>query len=121
MASTAATLTGLQAFWTAWSSAFVITIAVEISVCLQLLPQLDWRRVTGVAWLCSMLTHPVLWWTYSQSSMDYWNFVAIGELAVVLVEAGVLWSLLASDLREAVGLSLTMNAASYLVGLLLLG
>ena len=121
MAAAATNVTVMEAFWTSWSLAFVITIAVEISLCLQLLPQRDWRRVTGVAGLCSAVTHPVLWWAYSESSLDYWTFVALGELVVVMIEAGILWSLLAADVRQALGLSLTMNAASYLMGMLLLG
>ena len=107
-------------FWVRWSGAFVITLAVEVSLCLQLLTRIHWRRVLVAAVLCSSLTHPLLWWAYLHSQMDYWSFVAVGECVVVLVETGVLFALLPLDWTRALGMSLTMNSASFLVGLVVL-
>ena len=108
-------------FWFRWAGAFIITVAVELSLCLHFLRQLPWPQVAGAGFLCSALTHPVLWWVWREHGGDYWTFVAVGEAVVVLVEAVVLRILLPLDGRRALGMSLVMNSGSFLVGLVVLG
>ena len=108
-------------FWQAWAGAFVITLSVEISVSLQILSRVRWQRLLPTTALCSCLTHPLLWWAYLHHEGDYWTFVAVGEAIVVGVETGILYALLPkTHWSEALGLSLAMNSASFLVGLLVL-
>jgi hypothetical protein len=113
-------MTMAEVFWLHWSGAFVITLAVEISLCLQLLRDLSWQRVLTASALCSCLTHPVLWWAYLNFEGEYWTFVGMGEASVVLIETGVLYALLPLTRTQALGMSLAMNSASFLVGLMVL-
>jgi len=113
-------MTMIDVFWLHWAGAFVITLSVEISLCLQLLREIPWQRVLIASALCSCLSHPILWWAYLHFEGDYWSFVAMGEASVVAAETLVLFGLLPLGKLRSLGMSLAMNSASFLVGLLTL-
>ena len=106
--------------------ALVLSAAIEAPVA--------WFLVRATAWPCrgpghaalaaataTAVTHPQLWdavlWLAPR--LGYLPAVAIGETAVVLVEAAIIgWVVMLPPLR-ALGLSLVTNSASFAAGLLL--
>jgi len=119
-----------------WLSAFVKTQLIEVSIGLLLLVTLSSRgrlsppfvftRDLLVLFLASAITHPPLWFVLpklcKQWGLNYEAYVTIGESLVVLIEA--IWyratlQPLAGRLGLALLLSAALNAASYLVGLLI--
>src|SRR5947209_17064149 len=93
-----------------------------------------WLIVRRRAWPCrgaghaalaaafaTACTHPQLWAAVTTFAPDigYVAAVALGEVAVVIVEAGIIgWAINLSTIR-ALGLSLAANAASFAAGLAL--
>jgi hypothetical protein len=83
-------------------------------------------RQFGAVAVVNLATHPLLhvvlwvgyWW--HDASPSAWVVLAL-ELAVVLAEGTLLTLLLPLTGRKAFALSVTMNATSYLIGLMLTG
>jgi hypothetical protein len=105
-------------------AAFLLTEAIEVSVALLL----GYRRVREIAAviLVNLVTHPLL--NYLLLLNDYFGFGSARFPIVLLLEIGVIlaeWALLLFALRQKklplLGLSVTMNACSYLIGGLIFG
>ena len=77
-------------------------------------------RIVIVGALCTALTLPYLWFVLPPF-VDAAYYPLIGETFVVVVEGAILNRVLGLDARRAIVCSLVMNAASYLLGLILLG
>lgn len=102
-------------------AALALTVAVECSATALLLS----RRAAYAALLCNLLTNPLLnallllceaLWPAGRAAA-----LALLETAVVAVEAALLARLLRVPLRQALPLSLLLNALSFGAGLLLNG
>jgi len=106
-----------------WAFAFVLTIAVELPVCWLVLRSQGATtvRLLWVAAICSVLTHPLLWYVLPDFFDRYTTFIVVSELAVTLLEALVLWRLVPTkNLSFALLAAAAMNAASVAIGLLLM-
>ena len=109
--------------------ALAITIAVELVVAMLLATAVGWVeredrvRLAIAVVAASLLTHPVAWWAshYGLAGMPRELKVVGIELAVVLLETIVLRVAVPLRWGRAVGLAALFNAASYGVGLMLVG
>ena len=108
-----------------WIKAFGFTLAVEIPLFV-LIGRLGaatkmpvWRLlVAGAAG--TMITHPLLWFVWSQVVSDYTAYIASGELLIAIVESFTFWLIARQiTLGRAVAASFIANSASYGGGLLL--
>jgi len=105
--------------------ALVTTWAVEIPVLVALIwfvfqnRSLPLSRMLFTGLLCTALTLPYLWFVLSPFA-DAAYYPMIGEALVVVVEAVMLNRMLGLERKRALGCSFTMNASSFLLGLLLL-
>jgi hypothetical protein len=79
------------------------------------------RAVLGWVPLSSVLTLPVVWFAFPQLAAPAGWVLALGEAFAVLFEAGLIYLAVRRmvPLKHVAALSLVMNAASFLVGLLL--
>jgi len=102
----------------------VVTLVVEILLALV---YALWRKrprtkLLTVVLLMNLITQPALWFTVSNliDNSTFWP-LAIGEVIVWLVEAGILALALRKQAKfwEALALSLVLNLASFGIGLLL--
>lgn len=102
----------------------VITLVVEIILALA---YALWRKrprikLLTVVLMMNLITQPALWWIVSKliANSTFWP-LAIGEVIVWLVEAGILALSLRkqASFLEALALSLALNLASFGIGLLL--
>lgn len=115
---------------TEWAVAYLITCLVEVPLVVALIRGLGWRAkhapaAVVMAWLLQ-LTHPVLWLVHPTG---IWAVVA-AELVVVAVEGAALhwWAVCRAGadcswqtLERALLIAFIANAASVLVGLIILG
>ena len=105
--------------------ALVTTWVIEIIVLIALLRfafkelSLPLVRIIGAGMLCTALTLPYLWFVLPPY-IDAAYYVPVGEALVFLAEAFVLNRLLGLSPQRALVCSFAMNAASYLLGLVLL-
>jgi hypothetical protein len=105
--------------------ALVTTWAIEIPILIALLrfafheKSLPLINIIGVGALCTALTLPYLWFVLPPY-IDAAYYVQIGEALVFLVEALVLNRLVGVGPKVALICSFVMNAASFLLGLVLL-
>lgn len=105
--------------------ALVTTWAIEIPVLAALVrfvfrdTSISLPRIIGIGALCTALTLPYLWFVLPPY-VDAAYYVQIGEALVFLVEAVILNRLLGLEPKRAVTCSFVMNAASFLLGLVLL-
>ncbi|MFA6361934.1 hypothetical protein [Methanoregula sp.] len=103
--------------------ALAITIITEVTMLVALIrfvfrdTGIPIRSIIGIGALCTALTLPYLWFVWPPF-VDAAYYPLIGELLVVLVEAGVLNQLLGLDVKRAAACSLIMNAVSFGIGLL---
>jgi hypothetical protein len=112
-----------------WFQAFAFTLAVEVPVfaAVARLPAGPapkaraplWRlAVAGAAGTC--VTHPSLWFLWPQVVSDYTTYIVSGELLVAAIESATFFALAQPiTWRRAVAASLSANAASFGLGLLL--
>jgi hypothetical protein len=105
--------------------ALVTTWAIEIPVLIALIRfvfrdrPLPLSRMLFAGLLCTSLTLPYLWFVLPPF-VDAAYYPLTGEALVIVVEAVLLNLLLGLDLKQAGACSFTMNAASFLLGLMLL-
>ncbi|MCK1796686.1 hypothetical protein MTQ01_11795 [Streptomyces sp. XM4193] len=111
-----------------YALALGLTLLVEVPLCTAVLTRtspVPAARALAAAVLVNLVTHPPLWWFLSTAGHDgaapYLLLVLTAEAAVCLVEALLLrrWLRLSGVLPYAT--ALTTNAASVLVGGLVLG
>ncbi|HVY39787.1 MAG TPA: hypothetical protein VHM31_17740 [Polyangia bacterium] len=111
-------------FWVVnWLRAFGLTVLIELAVALPLLaaaePSLG-RRV-GAVIAANLATHPLVWFLFPGLALGRWTQFGLSEAWAVLAEIAV-YRLVWPAMRPArAGLvSLLANAASCLIGLLLM-
>jgi hypothetical protein len=108
-----------------WLFAFVWTLAIELPIYTIVLARCFQARwaVVVLTLAVNLATHPALWFVLPRS----WpHDIAIGEAAVVVVEAALVAIVLgqrvplSQAVPRAVAAALLANAASYLAGLVLI-
>ena len=105
--------------------ALVTTWAIEIPILFALIrfafrdKTLPLLKIIGTGALCTALTLPYLWFVLPPY-VDAAYYPLIGEVLVFLIEAVTLNRLLGRKPAAAVICSFVMNAASFLLGLVLL-
>jgi hypothetical protein len=105
--------------------ALVTTWAIEIPILIALIrfafrdKSIPIPRIVAIGALCTALTLPYLWFVLP-SFVDAAYYVQMGEVLVFIVEALILNRLLGLEPKRAVICSFVMNAASFLLGLVLL-
>jgi len=105
--------------------ALVLTVAVEAAVIVTILrvvsglgrQKYDAIRIVAAGVLPSVATLPYLWFVLPAFMSGYHVRVAVGEVAVFLVEAALLYLLLGVKPRYAALLSFVANSASIIAGL----
>jgi hypothetical protein len=109
----------------AWLRAFIFTQAVEVPLYVvalsRLSPALPLSRRIGLAFLCSLLTHPVVWFVFPRlfdSAHLYEVMVAAAETFAITSEALLLARLAALPARRAALLSFAANFTSMSLGFL---
>lgn len=109
--------------------ALAITLAVELAVVavfaigLRWWPRPAWSRALLVAAAASLLSHPWAWWlnTTGLRALPFAERAAVIELGVVAVES-IIYALAAGlPWRRAIVVAFVANAASFGLGLLLVG
>jgi hypothetical protein len=119
---------GVLSWWAGFVPAFVLTCVIEAPCyligCRLLGGRLAWPAVVMI----NLATHPLLW-ALALHWPGPWRLLAL-EAAVVVVEAALLWALQGRraapgerrlSIGDAVVVSLLANAASALLGTILLG
>ncbi|HVT09115.1 MAG TPA: hypothetical protein VHO67_16760 [Polyangia bacterium] len=111
-------------FWVAsWLRAFGLTVLVELAVAVPLLAAAErslGRRVGAVV-AANLATHPLVWFLFPGLAFGHWTQFGLSEAWAVLAEIAVyrlVWP--AMRPRRAVLVSIGANAASCLLGLLLM-
>jgi len=105
--------------------ALVTTWCIEIPVLIALIrfafrdKTLPFIKIIGTGALCTAITLPYLWFILPPY-VDAAYYIIIGETLVFLVEAFILNRLLGLKPTVALVCSFVMNAASFLLGLVLL-
>jgi hypothetical protein len=108
-----------------WFTAFVLTLAIELPIVAWLLRRAepDLRRRLALAVFANLMTHPAVWYVFSQLFL-------IGTLVYALAAEG--WAIAAEavfyavairglGLRRAIVLAVFANGASFAVGRLIDG
>jgi hypothetical protein len=100
--------------------ALLITLLVEVVVADAYRVHVPYPRYLGWVMLASVLTLPVVWWI-GLGVRDYVAGLALAETFAVVFEAGFIYFVFRKALtfRQSSFLSLIMNAASFLVGLVI--
>ena len=110
-----------------WAVAFGLTLAVELPVYVAVLVGLigvPWRRAAALAFAVNLLTHPLVWIALHPALADggrYAGVVLAVEGAVVFVEAVLLQAKVGREALLIAATALTVNAASVLVGIAVIG
>jgi len=78
---------------------------------------ISWQRAWSAAVVPTVLTLPYLWFLGPWLAPERWIRAAVGEPAVVLVEALLIALIARVPARRAAVISLVANAASYLAGI----
>jgi hypothetical protein len=105
-----------------WSTAFAVTLAVELAVAVPLLAPSGARltRRSGVVVLANLATHPIVWFVFPQLDLPATSWLAASELFAVAVETGayvLVWPALGA--MRTFGTSAFANGASLAAGLAL--
>lgn len=112
-----------------WVRAFLLTQIIEVplyTAALGLGPLWRLRRAEGwalwqrlgVAFLCSLVTHPVVWFVFPRlvdAYSQYERMVVLAESFAVVVEAGILWRF-GIRVPAALGASFLINMTSMSAG-----
>lgn len=108
-------MTQLQAMLLSLASEAVVAAALACGLRLRTLP----AALAAVAG--TLVTHPLLWLVFGRvdAAIGYWPAVAALEAAVVVVESAAYRLLLRCRWRVALLVSLTANAASTVLGLVI--
>lgn len=105
--------------------ALITTWVIEIPVLVVLVrywlhnSTLSLKAIILAGILCNALSLPYLWFVLPPF-VDAAYYIPIGEILVVLVEAGILKGMLKLGWKQAGICSVVMNAASFFLGLFLL-
>jgi hypothetical protein len=103
-----------------WLDAFLITLAIEVPLAVACLRAHPRHRVIAAATLANSLSHPLLCFVLLRVLPGlFLARVLVGEMTVIVLEAFVYLHVLRSIRPgHALAVSATLNAASYLVGIM---
>jgi hypothetical protein len=106
--------------------ALVISVAIEAPIAYAIVAATKWPgrgplHAAAAAAVATAVTHPQLWFNavpWLSDRVGYWPSVAVGEIAVVLVEGALITWMAQLKLQRAMLVSLVANAASFAAGVL---
>ena len=104
--------------------ALVISALIEAPIAYLIVRLARWpcrgaMHAAAASAVATAVTHPQLWFTvvpWLSDRLGYWPAVAIGEIAVVLVEGALIAWMAQLKLQRAMLVSLVANVASFAVG-----
>ncbi len=111
-----------------FSRALALTVAIELPLCLLFFrkPGRLCLRAALTALLMNIVTNPILnlallliYQVSGGSRAAYYLSLAVGEVAVVAVEAIIMCAALGASRRRAAMASVALNSASFLLGLII--
>jgi hypothetical protein len=106
-----------------WFRAFLLTLAVELPIAAVLLRRYEpaWPRLIVLLVFANLASHPAVWFIFTQWFLvGTWTYVLAAEGWAVGAEALFYWAAFRGvSVRRAIVVSLAANAASFLVGRLL--
>lgn len=104
----------------AWFSAFVLTVAVEVPVVWYLVRrrQPDLLRLGLLIVFANLATHPAVWFVFTQLFLvGTIEYVVAAESWAVVAEAAFYWAAIRGlTVRRAIAVALLANLASFLAG-----
>jgi hypothetical protein len=106
-----------------WFSAFLLTLAIEVPIALLLLSRFepDLLRLGILAVFANLTTHPAVWFVFTQLFLvGTPEYTLVAESWAIGAEA-LFYAVAIRGLtaRQAIGVALAANAASFAVGRLL--
>lgn len=110
-----------------YPAALALTLAVELpvyAITLQSLLGLRAAAALTLAVAVNLVTHPIVWWVLGVVGGIRGGYeVALlpVELGALASEAAMLWAVLRREPRVLLAVAVAANAASFLIGLILLG
>jgi hypothetical protein len=104
--------------------ALLLTLAVEIPILILAVKYLlkikiQIKEIVTCGVFVNLFSLPYLWFVFPLFIVSH-NYVLIGEILVILIEAIILLKVLKINFKSAFILSLIANIASYLAGLIML-
>lgn len=106
-----------------WFRAFVVTVLVEAPIVVVLLRRFEpaSSRLLALALFANLVSHPAVWFIFSQPLLiGTAEYAVVVETWAVAIEAVFYWLVVrGTPARWAIGASLVANAASFLLGRLL--
>jgi hypothetical protein len=106
-----------------WFRAFLLTLAVELPIAVVLLRRYEpaWPRLIVLLVFANLASHPAVWFVFTQLFLiGTPEYVVAAEGWAVGIEALFFWAAFRGvSVRRAITVSLAANAASFLVGRLL--
>ena len=104
-----------------WLVAFALSLAIEVPLYVLLgRHQARAARVGLAGALGTCITHPLLWFAWPYAMENHLVRTLTGEVLVCIIEAAVLHGICRTiPPRQALGIALIANAASYGTGILL--
>ncbi len=107
-----------------WLRAFLLTLAVELPIAALLLRRYEpsWPRLLLLVFFANLASHPAVWFIFTQWFLvGTPGYVIAAEGWAVGIEALFAWAVFRGlSARRALLVSLAANAASFLLGRLLL-
>jgi len=103
-----------------WATAFAITLALEASVIIILLPRVSRIKLTATFLIANGTSHPFLWFAFPQFE-PYAAWVVVAEVTITSYEALLYWATLRNriSLGKALLVSTLANATSCVLGLVI--
>ncbi len=107
-----------------WLRAFLLTLAIELPIAAFLLRRFEpsWPRLLALIFFANLVSHPAVWFIFTQWFLvGTTEYVLAAEGWAVGIEALFYWVVLRGlSPTRALAVSLAANAASFLLGRLLL-
>lgn len=107
---------------TLWLTCLLLTLLIEIPVFVFFVRRtVTLRRALAAGAAGTLFTHPFLWFVWPHVIVDdYWTYLASGEILVAAIESVTFFAIARPvAFRRAVLASVTANALSTFIGLLL--
>jgi len=103
--------------------ASLITLVVELPLLFLIgvyLLKIKVKKIFWVGLFTNLFSLPYLWFVFPLFIYIH-NYVYVGEILVVLIEAIIFIKLFNINFKKSIFLSLVLNVASYFIGTLILG
>jgi len=102
-----------------FSAAFILTNLLEFPFYYFFIQETTRKKVTTLIAI-NLFTLPLLWLLLPFFFSEYLFALLIAEVAIALIEAGLIKTLLGETTRRALAISIAANFVSFIVGFVLL-